>query len=186
MKLSLLTASLLLTGSLYASGGHTSSTTEGINAIKLLGKTLKGHLQEKMKLDANGTAAMAFCTSEAQTLTHQINEQLPSHVKVRRTSLKLRNAANQADETDIMVMKKYEEAFKKKQSSAGVMTTVTVDGTKRIYKPLVMGEACLKCHGETLSEPIQASLADSYPDDQATGMKLGDFRGVIVAEVSAH
>lgn len=187
MKLSLFTASLLLTGSLYASGTHhVSATKEGMHAIKLLGKTLKTQLKEKLQLDSNGTAAIAFCTAEAQALTEKVNAELPSHIKVRRTALKLRNQANKPDALDVQIMQNYKKAFEHKSASAGLITKVERKAFTRVYKPLTVGAACLKCHGENIAPAVEAEIKAAYPQDEATGMKLGDFRGVIVAEIAKH
>ena len=184
MKLSLFTLSLLLTGSLCASDkNNISATKEGINAIKLLGKTLKTNLKAKLQEDSSGTTAIAFCTSEAQNITAQVNEKLPDNIKVRRTSLNLRNPANKPDATDIRVMKRYKEALKNHSSSATLITTVEEGGATRVYKPLVVSGVCLKCHGENIAPGIASAIKASYPEDNATGLKAGEFRGVIVAEV---
>ncbi len=183
MKLSLLTTTLLLTGTLYASQHTVSPVQEGKQAIKLLGKTLKSQLKEKLQLDPTGASAIAFCTAEAQSLTKAVNEKLPSHIKVRRTSLHLRNAGNAADQTDVKVMYAFKEAIKNKSETALVMKKVKVGDTIRLYKPLVAGKACLKCHGENIAPEIATAIKAAYPNDNATGLKLGDFRGVIVAEV---
>jgi hypothetical protein len=185
MKLSLFTATLLLTGTLYASEAHhNNAKQEGLQAIKLLGSTLKSNLKEKLQLDSNGTAAITFCTTQAQALTQEVNAKLPEHVKVRRTSLQLRNQANKPDALDIVVMNKYKQAFEKKSSSAVLITEVEKKDFTRVYKPLVVGAVCLKCHGENIAPNIAEQIKAAYPEDSATGMKLGDFRGVIVAEVA--
>ena len=36
---------------------------------------------------------------------------------------------------------------------------------------------CLTCHGETLAPELAAAIAREYPNDQATGFKLGELRG---------
>ena len=187
MKLSLFTSSLLLTGSLYASQTHQISTTqEGMYAIKLLGQTLKTQLKEKLQLDSNGTSAITFCTTEAQNITVQVNEKLPHHIKVRRTSLLVRNPVNTPDATDIKVMKAFEKAIIRKSNFAMTTRTAQVADATRVYKPLIVGAVCLKCHGENIAPEVAATIASTYPEDNATGMKLGDFRGVIVAEVKKH
>jgi len=183
LKTTLLCTSLLLSTTLYASQ---SPRQEGTQAIKLLGKTLKMALIEKMHLDDSGTAAMTFCISQAQTLTDEVNAKLPTHVKVRRTSLKLRSKANQPDETDKRVMQAYKKSVEEKKSSALMMKEVKVGEVTRVYKPLLVGQACLKCHGEALLPTLSSALQSAYPEDNASNMKLGDFRGVIVSEVSSH
>lgn len=174
---------------LWASQAHSSELSprqEGTHAIKLLGKTLKTALMEKMHLDDNGTAAMTFCISQAQTLTQEVNAKLPSHVKVRRTSLQIRSKANKPDETDIRMMQIFKKAVEEKKSAATMMTAIKVGEVTRVYKPILVGKACLKCHGENLSSTVSTALNAAYPEDNATGLKLGDFRGVIVAEVAKH
>jgi len=184
MKLSLLAASLLLSSSLYASQTHgTSAKSEGLQAIKLLGSTLKSQLKEKLQQDSNGTVAITFCTSEAQAITQKVNTELPSHIKVRRTSLQLRNAANQADNLDIKIMKNYKKSFEKKSAGAALITVVEREAFTRVYKPLTVGAVCLKCHGTNVSPVIAEKIQAAYPKDAAIGMKEGDFRGVIVAEI---
>ena len=184
MKLSLLTASLLLSSSLFASSMYgTSVKAEGLQAIKLLGTTLKTQLKEKLQLDSNSTAAITFCTTEAQALTQKVNAALPSHIKVRRTSLQLRNPANQADKIDIKIMQSYKKAFEKKSPSASMITQVDRKEFTRIYTPLAVGAVCMKCHGTNVSPIIAEKIQAAYPNDTAIGMKEGDFRGVIVAEI---
>lgn len=184
MKFSLFTALVILTGTLNASPSQLQSAKEeSLHAIKLLGKTLKSQLKEKLQLDSNGTAAITFCTSQAQVLTQEVNTQLSSHVKVRRTSLQLRNKLNKPDAVDLIVMQNYKKAFEKKAASATLLTGVEREGYIRFYKPLTVGSVCLKCHGTNISPVIADQIKDAYPEDAASGMKLGDFRGVIVAEV---
>lgn len=187
MKLSLFTATLLLASTLYASEAHQSNTKqEGLQAIKLLGSTLKSNLKEKLQLDSNGTEAITFCSTQAQALTQEVNRQLPAYIKVRRTSLRFRNPANKPDALDMQVMQNYKKAFEKKSVAATLITKVERKTFTRIYKPLVVEAVCLKCHGENISPDIAAYIKTAYPQDNATGMKLGDFRGVIVAEIAKH
>jgi len=44
-------------------------------------------------------------------------------------------------------------------------------------KAIPTGEGCLKCHGQNIAPEITAKLKENYPDDKATGFKLGDVRG---------
>jgi len=53
----------------------------------------------------------------------------------------------------------------------------------RVYKPLVMKQPCMACHGDNISKDIQEMTAKLYPKDMATGFKLGELRGVVVAKV---
>ena len=53
------------------------------------------------------------------------------------------------------------------------------DGKKnfRFMKAIPTGEVCLKCHGSEMKPGIKAKLQELYPNDKATGFKLGDIRG---------
>lgn len=52
----------------------------------------------------------------------------------------------------------------------------TEDGF-RYMKAIPTKGLCLTCHGEALTEPVKATLAELYPEDKATGFKVGDIRG---------
>jgi len=53
------------------------------------------------------------------------------------------------------------------------------------YKPIVMKEICVNCHGEKskLGDGVAEKLAELYPSDEATGYKVGDLRGMFAVEV---
>ena len=159
-------------------------TKEGIGYIKMLGKALKTELKTHMKKDPSGLEAMAFCSGSADTITKEVNAKLPSHAKVRRTALKVRNdKVNTPDETDVKVMGKFEKAIAEHQLNEKSIEVVKVGDTTRIYKPLVTKKVCLKCHGSDLSPKIAEAIKSAYPNDRATGFKEGSLRGVIVAEI---
>jgi mono/diheme cytochrome c family protein len=182
MKKTLLALSVCLATMLHASE-PTSLKQEGLTYIKQLGSTLKSQLQEHMKADPTGVAAMGFCSAKAMEITREVNGQLPDHARVRRTALKSRNTANLPDATDLQVMQEYVAAIEAKQFDPKQIKVVEQPSVTRVYKPLVMEAACLKCHGSNVSSQIQGIVASKYPKDQAIGLKEGEFRGVIVAEI---
>lgn len=161
-------------------------TKEGIGYIKMLGKALKTELKAHMKKDPSGLEALAFCSGSADTITKEVNAKLPSHAKVRRTALKVRNKVNTPDETDVKVMGKFEKAIAAHQLNEKSIEVVNVGDTTRIYKPLVTKKVCLKCHGSDLAPKIAEAIKSAYPNDKATGFKEGSLRGVIVAEIKKH
>jgi len=160
---------------------------EGVGYIKMLGKALKTELKAHMKNDPSGLEALAFCSGSADAITKKVNAKLPAYAKVRRTALKVRNdKVNMPDETDVKVMKKFEEEIAAKKLTPKSIEVVKVGETTRIYKPLVTKKVCLKCHGSDLSPKIAEAIKSAYPNDKATGFKEGDLRGVIVAEIKKH
>ena len=176
-----LLSTLLLTSALLAS--ETTPKEEGINAIKMLGGALKSQLQAQMQHDKTGLSAMAFCATQAMSITAEVNEKLPKNVSVRRMALKTRNEANRADALDQKIFAEYEASIEAKTFSDSDIKVVTEGNTTRVYKALVTQTACLKCHGGEISPQIQAEITKNYPDDKAVAFKEGSLRGMIVAEV---
>ncbi|WP_457606615.1 Tll0287-like domain-containing protein [Nitratifractor sp.] len=194
MKKSLVLFSMIAIGALMASEAQSASPTgrqmpaevkEGVGYIKMLGKELKGNLKKYLKKDPSGLQAAYFCAKSAERLTKEVNAKYPENVRVYRTALKLRNPKNAPDATDRKVMEEMEKqmkegTFKKKP------VVVEVNGAKRIYVPLMVEKACLKCHGpvEKIDPKVRETIAKHYPEDKAVGFKEGDLRGVIVAEIT--
>jgi len=138
--------------------------------------TLKEPLMQLINMDSSYKSAMGGCSSIAMSRTNEYNA--VSNVKVRRTALKYRNPANKPDETDKIVMEHFLASNNLKDS-----LVVDMGNNYRVYKALDMKKPCLACHGENISEDLQKMLTRTYPKDMATGFKLGEFRGVVVAKV---
>lgn len=49
----------------------------------------------------------------------------------------------------------------------------------RYMKAIATQPGCLACHGEQLTESVQAKLKAEYPHDQATGYSAGQIRGAL-------
>ena len=181
---------LILSAVLLGVAAHAETPTvkqEGIGYIKMLGGALKSELQAKMKEDPTGIAAATFCKEHAVDITKEVNTKLPEYASVRRTALKIRNTNNKADMTDEKVMNAYIEAIEaKKYDPKDAIKVVEEGDTTRVYKPLFVQKACLKCHGTAVSAKISTLIKKGYPDDKAIGFKEGAFRGVIVAEIKKH
>lgn len=179
----LLLSTLLLTSAMLAD--DISTKEEGIKYIKMLGGALKTELKAHMKKDPTGLDALAFCTGSADRITNEVNAKLPAYAKVRRTALKVRNnSVNTPDATDTKVMNEYVAAIEAKTFKATDIKIVEEGNATRVYKPLVTGAVCLKCHGGNVSPKITDALNSAYPKDKATGFKEGELRGVIVSEIS--
>ena len=141
-------------------------------------KELKGTLVGAMK--AKGpVGAVNTCNVKAAEIASKHAEQ--SGWEVGRTALKLRNPANEPDEWEKAVL---EEFAKKIAAGADPMKLakaeiVEQDGKKvfRFMKAIPTGKPCLTCHGENVKPEVLKTIKSHYPDDQATGFKLGELRG---------
>jgi hypothetical protein len=157
---------------------------EGVKYIKMLGKALKAEVKKRMKEDPTGAKAAEFCANNASKIAKEVAKNFPEGVIVRRTALKYRNPDNKPDEIDTKVMNKLLEA--KKAGKFKAKPFVVDAGNKvRVYKPLLIDDVCLKCHGnlDKIDPKVKETIAKKYPNDKATGFKLYDLRGVIVAEL---
>ncbi len=137
--------------------------------------TLKAPLKQLIQIDKSYKSAMGGCSSIAMSRTDEYNA--ISETKIRRTALKYRNPKNKPDETDTIVMERFLANNAKKS------LVVEMPNSYRVYKPLYIKPQCLACHGENISPELQKIIKRTYPKDMATGFKLGEFRGVVVAKV---
>jgi hypothetical protein len=115
---------------------------------------------------------------------------LPRVTAVKRTSLNLRNPANQPDEADRAALDRINAAI----HDGDVVPTVLVQRLTpadapvewRVYSPITTMPVCLKCHGprEDLSPEVRDYLAKHYPQDKATGYGAYTWRGVLRVSLS--
>ena len=98
-----------------------------------------------------------------------------------RTSLKTRNPKNAPDAWEKRVLEEFDAAKSKGADATKLehFEVVEKNGVRtfRFMKAIPVAEPCLTCHGETIKEPVKAKLAELYPNDRATGYKVGDIRG---------
>jgi len=150
---------------------------QGMMHIESFMETLQPTLMGLIKSDKTFKTAMGGCTSMAQNMTNEYNAISPD-TKIRRTALKYRNEKNKPDATDTVVMERFLASSNFKEP-----LVVEMPNHYRVYKALAMKQPCLACHGSNISENLGKMLEKSYPKDMATHFKLGEFRGVVVAEV---
>ncbi len=139
-------------------------------------ETLKPTLKSLLQQDPSHQTAMGGCTNMAMKMTNDYNN-MTNDVKIRRTALKYRNPSNQPDHVDKEVM------YRLQTVNDGKSLAVDIGSNYRVYKPLQMKKPCLICHGSNISPEIKSMIIKKYPTDLATGFKLGEFRGAVVAEI---
>ncbi len=151
---------------------------EGMLYIKGFMGTIKPTLGNALKQDNNHVTAMSTCSSMAMQMTNDYNNITKNGVKIRRTALKYRNPKNKPDEIDKEVMYRFQAVNDFKP------VAVDMGSTYRVYKPLKTKASCLYCHGtkDEINPKIAKMIQKKYPHDLATGFKLGELRGVVVAE----
>jgi hypothetical protein len=146
---------------------------------------LKKLLLTELKAGGFEGAARA-CTAKAQQTTHALSERLA--VDIRRVSLRNRNAANAPDAFERRVLESFERLPAGTRSQAEHVEVVRAGERDelRYMRPLMTGPMCLSCHGkpQRLSGGVRAVLAEGYPNDLATGFKVGDVRGAVSVRIA--
>lgn len=138
---------------------------------------LKGALTRA--LEVSPVAAIDVCSKQAPALAlaHSVKGATVGRAAVRR-----RNAANAGPAWVQAPM----AALAKEPSGSDAFRVVALPGGRTGYAEAIwVQQPCLACHGEAPSAEVQAALKAQYPKDEATGFKLGDFRGVFWAELDA-
>ena len=150
--------------------------------MQVLGQTLQQRLMTTMR-EQGPVVAMCLCATHAQDLTAGVARE--EGVAVGRSSLRLRNPENAApDWVDTWLREQGEGPAAGVVGSSQIATAADGSRIARVLRPLTVGPPCLTCHGATadLAPEITAALAESYPEDHATGYVVGALRGAIWAE----
>ena len=168
----------LFAGTAFADNHIKERAQKSKGAVKEFMGQLKGELKAGMK--AGGPVnAINVCKDKAPGIAKSLSEKYGW--TIARTSLKTRNPNNAPDAWETIVLNDF-EARKAKGEAVKPMAhfeVVEADGKKafRFMKAIPTAEVCLKCHGANIGPRIKAKLKDAYPEDKATGYKLGDIRG---------
>jgi len=139
-----------------------------------LKKTLLGALQGALAESA--TKAVETCAQVAPSLTEG--------QAFGRMTRRPRNPKNAVAGWQEEALAHFESLVAAGASLDGAAFARTLEGGKVGYaEPLVIQELCLTCHGEQIAPEVAAVIAAKYPQDRATGYRLGDLRGLAWAEL---
>ena len=139
-------------------------------------KDLKGALVTAM---ADGPeAAISACRLEVPRLARHL---AVDDIEIGRTSHRLRNPDNAPRDWVRPLLADY---------VAGVIGpeafVVRLPGDRVGYvEPISIKPACLLCHGTGIPAPAAERIAELYPEDQATGFAVDEFRGLFWVEFPA-
>lgn len=131
--------------------------------------------------------AIPVCKEQAPALIKEVRDS--TGWSIRRVSLKTRNA--ERGTPDLWEVRQLADfniraGNGEKPETIEKSEIVNVDGKPvfRYMKALPVGDACLKCHGptETLDAGLKAKLAETYPQDRATGYSKGEIRGALTVK----
>ncbi len=179
---------LLLTffsGAAFA--GETAALAKGKNAAGALTRALRERL-EAAATGADPAGAFSACSYQAAALTGEI--EMRSGVRLKRTSLRLRNPRNAPDDFEKAVLERFETLMRAGSPREEALEEVLFEGKKafRYVEPIYMASYCIACHGipAEMSAEIRAILRERYPRDQATDYRTGDLRGIVSVVIPAE
>lgn len=157
-----------------------------VEAKKLAGdlkSSLMKNLSEKIKKDGV-EAAIPFCHENVKPIAKEAaklsGKDFLSKYEFGRTSHKLRNSANQSQEWMKGYIADFSGTFYDKSKADSYGRFGKLDNGKKTYiEPLFIQAQCLTCHGEGIAPSVSQKMKELYPNDQATGFKLNEFRGIV-------
>ena len=97
--------------------------------------------------------------------------------EVARTSLRVRNSANQADIWETQMLNRFDSAFKAGSPITELTATKQDQEAYRYMQAIPTGQVCLACHGQQVEPALLKTIKMNYPMDTATGFTLEDIRG---------
>lgn len=130
-------------------------------------------------------AAIAVCADSAQVRTMRHHS---SGIMVRRVGTRVRNPENAPDSTESAVLAAFTDAIAANRTMPDT-AFATRDANGRIVthymRAIRVQEFCLACHGpaDSISAAVKQVIASRYPEDRATGYRLGELRGAISVTV---
>jgi len=140
-------------------------------------KLLSENLMTQMK-QGGPKQAIPFCDLQAIPLTESIATK--ENVQIKRVSKLFRNKANNPNTEELGVINDYETALMNGEKLAPVLLS-QFQGEPHFYAPIIINKKCLGCHGvvgKQVSKPTDSLIKTLYPNDLATGYKVGDLRGI--------
>jgi hypothetical protein len=120
--------------------------------------------------------ALDVCAGRAQSLTEA---SATAHVRVGRTSHRLRNPKNRAPAW----LQEAVDALARGERREATLTSIG-QGRFGYFEPLVTQPMCTTCHGSDLPDELRAAIARRYPQDAALGFAPGDVRGLVWVEIA--
>ncbi len=181
----MLLPAILLAATLLNATTNEEIKREAKYAIAKLQTTLQTQLKANLKKGGPLQAAN-FCARKAQAITHEINVSFAKETTVHRTSLNYRNSENSPKSDEREVLEAMQKDFDAGKALPNLIVKKIYDDTYKVYQPIYINKGvCLKCHGDisTLDKNAYSVIKENYPNDKATGYKMGDLRGAFVVKI---
>lgn len=148
-----------------------------VETFNLLSSNLQSAIQS-----GGVSNALPFCSLASSPLTAGMAAK--HGVTLRRVTHKARNPTAKANDLERAILNSFETALAAGNSTnpPPPLATNLVADQAAFFAPIVLNnELCLKCHGQPgkdISAENLAVIQRLYPQDEATGYKFGQVRGM--------
>lgn len=146
----------------------------GQTTVKALGKNLMASMKK-----GGPKEAIPFCNAEASPIVKEMEEKF--NVTIKRTSHKIRNEKSAPSTTEEKIITEYQTMMTKGEKLKPIVSKDDA-GKVHFYAPIKLEGKCIVCHGtvgKEVSEETNRLIKSFYPNDTATGFKVGDLRGIV-------
>jgi hypothetical protein len=130
--------------------------------------------------EGGALGAVTVCNHEAPEIAAR--ESAAAGAAVGRTSLRVRNPANEPDDDARATLQRFELAWQSDNSSPPESFTMAPDGSARYMRAIPTQPLCVTCHGPAVAPELAAAIALRYPTDRATGFSVGTLRGAFLVD----
>lgn len=161
--------------------------TEAIAELAMeLGDEISARGQQELSsrllaaIDSGGVGhALQFCNVHAFPIIDTVQRETGASIK--RVSDRWRNPNDAPDSLEQSILKDFSNLLA--EGGAPEARVVEADDAHLLYaRPIVLGAVlCLNCHGipgEDIAAEHALLISELYPNDRATGHKMGDLRGM--------
>ncbi len=159
----------------------------GDSISTVLLKTLLGTLKQAIG-EGDFVNAISVCNIQAMPLTQKLTNWEDYRLSIKRVTDRTRNPLNTPDAFEQKALAHFQAEQKRTGELPGFYVQKILADEQiryRYYRPLKVGGLCVNCHGpeEMLQPEVRETLQKLYPQDQATGYAIGDFRGLVRVEL---
>lgn len=176
-------ASLLRVVSAEIGGRAAQQMAEGKKVAGQAFQLLSGQLMGAMA-KGGPIHAIDFCSTRALALTSAVGSS--NRVELQRVTHAPRNPANVANPLEVDLIARFQAELLGGTNPPMVLPApvlrTNASGARVFYAPIVLSNPlCLQCHGvpgREIAQATAAAIGERYPQDRATGFRVGDVRGL--------
>lgn len=157
-------------------------TSEAQQRIKGFSAELKAALQAAIA-DGGLANGVQVCKEQAPLIAETWSS---DGWQIGRTSLKVRNSGNSADNWEQQILQDYAVKLANGIPPAQLNhAEIVQNGDSELFRymqPIMLDTLCVACHGSQLAEPVKQQVQQYYPNDMATGFTPGELRGAFTLQ----